>query len=307
MKAEQLLGIEIGGTKLQLVLGNLSGEILERRKLSVDVSRGGPGIREQIEREVRRWRAEKRFAAAGVGFGGPVNWATGEVARSHQVEGWSGFNMKRWLQELVGAPVQVENDANTAALGEAVRGAGKGIRSVFYVTLGSGVGGGLVINGEVYHGASPGECEIGHVRLDREGTIVENVCSGWAVDRKIRDLPEPERGGELWNLTHGMMAGQARHLPEALLAGDLAAQRILGETAGALAFALSHVTHLLHPDIIVLGGGLSGLGEPLRLAVQSSLRRFIMEVFQPGPQIALSALWEDAVPAGALELARLNV
>jgi len=87
---------------------------------------------------------------------------------------------------------------------------------------------------------------------------------------------------------------------------DLAAQRILRETAEDLAFALSHVVHLFHPQIIVIGGGLAGVGEPLRAAVESALRPFLMEVFAPGPRIALAALGEDAVPVGALELARTH-
>jgi glucokinase len=91
------------------------------------------------------------------------------------------------MQELVHVPVQVDNDANTAALAEGVRGAGKHSNPVFYVTLGSGVGGGLAVNGAIFHGAIPGEAEIGHVRLDKSGTIVEKRCSGWAVDRRIRE------------------------------------------------------------------------------------------------------------------------
>src|SRR5437867_2964353 len=90
--------------------------------------------------------------------------------------------------EIGGTKIQVtvDNDANIGALGEAVRGAGVGKNPVFYVTLGSGVGGGLVVDGSIYHGATPGEAEIGHVRLDRTGLRVEERCSGWAVDEKIR-------------------------------------------------------------------------------------------------------------------------
>jgi glucokinase len=97
--------------------------------------------------------------------------------------------------------------------------------------------------------------------------------------------------------------GEARHLSKALRKGDAAARRLLGEIAEDLAFGLSHVAHLFHPEVIVLGGGLSGLGEPLRLAVAEALPRFLMEAFAPGPRIALAALGEDAVPTGALLLA----
>ena len=181
-----ILGVEIGGTKLQVVLGDEAGKIGERRKLAVDPAKGAAGIRQQIEKAVAELTQGRRILRAGVGFGGPVDWKTGEICVSHHVEGWSEFDMAGWLSQVAGAPAVVENDGNVAALGEALRGAGVGYNPVFYVTLGSGVGGGLVVDGRVYHGAKPGEAEIGHVRLDRNGTIVEGRCSGWAVDRRIR-------------------------------------------------------------------------------------------------------------------------
>ena len=298
------LGIEIGGTKLQLVLGDESGKILDRQKRTVDPIGGADRIRDQIRTSVNELLRRGPIRAVGAGFGGPVNWQTGRICRSHQVEGWSEFDLGGWLAELTGAPVQVENDANVAALGEAKHGAGARANPVFYVTLGSGVGGGLVADGNIYHGACPGEAEIGHVRLDRNGTIVESRCSGWAVDAKIRELRNREPDSLLSRLAGTMNGGEARHLTTALERGDAAACRILKETAADLAFALSHVVHLFHPEIIILGGGLSLVGEPLRRAVGDALRSFVMEAFAPGPQMALAALGEDAVPVGALELAR---
>jgi glucokinase len=300
------LGIEIGGTKLQFVLGDAAGRVCERRKLPVDSARGGAGIRQQIERALPELLRGRDILAAGVGFGGPVDWKTGRICRSHQIEGWSEFDLGGWLRPLAGAPVVVDNDANVAALGEAMRGAGVGFNPVFYVTLGSGVGGGLVADGRIYHGAKPGEAEIGHVRLDRHGTIVEARCSGWAVDARIRELKVKEPGSLLARLTGQTVGGEAKHLAAAWQQGDAAARRLLQETAEDLAFGLSHVVHLFHPEIIILGGGLSGVGEPLRASVESALRQFTMEAFAPGPRIALAALGEDAVPVGALELARLK-
>jgi glucokinase len=341
----KLLGIEIGGTKLQLVAGDAGGRIIDRHRLQVDQARGGAGIREQIAQALPGLIASHQPAAIGVGFGGPVDHATGRIAKSHQIEGWSEFELGEWLREQTGLPVRVDNDANVAALGEALAGAGRGLNPVFYVTLGSGVGGGLVVGGRIFHGAKPGESEIGHVRLDKSGVIVEQRCSGWAVDRRIREAIEHEPDSELARLagkahrrnspllihrsspgtaTGGAAlaaesgsgatkvalpneepagGGEARLLKPALEAGDALAQRILDETAEDLAFALSHVVQLMHPATIVIGGGLSLLGEPLRAAVQTHLRRFIMEVFGTGPSVQLAALGEDAVPVGALLLA----
>jgi glucokinase len=288
------LAIEIGGSKLQLFVGEPRGAILHRNRLQVNPARGAEGIREQIEQTLpamlKQWQPE----GICVGFGGPVDWRSGKVARSHQIEGWSEFPLGAWLQELSGKPVCIDNDANLGSLGEATCGAGKGFNPVFYVTLGSGVGGGLVLDGDIYHGTHPGESEIGHVRLDREGTIVEHRCSGWAVDAKIRNSLG------LRKLIQGMNGGEARVLPKALEARDPDAICILQETALDLAFGLSHVVHLFHPAVIVLGGGLSLVGERLRAAVADALPEFVMEVFAETTEVRLAGLGEDAVPVGCL-------
>jgi glucokinase len=299
------LGIEIGGTKLQFALGDDAAAIVRRWRLTVDRERGATGIRQQIEATLSEILSTSPVQGIGVGFGGPVDWKTGHICRSHQIEGWSDFDLGHWLRSLTQLPVRADNDANVAALGEARHGAGKGFNPVFYITLGSGVGGGLVVDGHIYHGARPGESEIGHVRLDRHGTIVENRCSGWAVDRRIRALINEAPEGLLARLAGGEVGGEAQHLTAALEQGDAAAQGILEETASDLAFGLSHVVHLFHPETILIGGGLSLLGEPLRCAVASALEGFIMEAFAPGPRIALAGLREDAVTTGALALARL--
>lgn len=298
-----LLAIEIGGTKLQLAAGTADGEIRRRWRHDVDPVSGADGIRQRIEHWLPEVMAETRPTAVGVGFGGPVDWRTGKIARSHQISGWSGFAIRDWLAERTSLPIVVDNDANVAALGEACRGNGRGAGTVFYVTLGSGVGGGLVVNQHIYHACPPGESEIGHVRLDKAGTLVEERCSGWAVDRRIREAIALHPGGALAQLADGVTTGEARFLAAALDREDPLAEAILSEFADNLAFALSHVTHLLHPDRIVLGGGLALVGEPLRLAVAEALKPYLMEVFQPGPPLFLSSLKEDVVPVGALLLA----
>lgn len=297
------LAIEIGGTKLQLCVGN-DDAIVARWRFHVDPARGGAGIRAQIEQVLPEILRQHDVDAVGVGYGGPVDWRTGQICCSHQIEGWSDFPLGDWLRERASRSVVIDNDANVAALGEALRGAGQGSNPVFYVTLGSGVGGGLVVDGRIYHGARPGESEIGHVRLDKSGVIVEQRCSGWAVDRRIREYCDQAPQSSLAALCAGTRGGEARHLSRALSEGDAAAAHLLDSVADDLGFALSHVTHLAHPEAIVLGGGLSLIGEPLRAAVDKALGRFLMDAFAPGPRVLLASLREDAVPMGALLLAR---
>ena len=301
------LGIEIGGTKLQLVAGDESAAILDRARLNVAPARGADGIREQIRSALPGLLTQWKPAAIGVGFGGPVDRSTGRIARSHQVEGWSGFDLRGWLHEVSRLPVVVENDSNAATLAEATRGAGVGCNPVFYFNLGSGVGGGLVVDGRIYHGRVPGEAEFGHLRLERDGTTVEDRCSGWSVDRRLRALASTVPNGQLARLIGAVAGGEAKHLRAALDAKDASAWQVIGELAEDLSLALSHVTHLFHPEVVVMGGGLSLAGEPLRKAVGEALTGRVMEVFCGGPEIKLAALGEDAVPIGALLLARALV
>ena len=296
------IGIEIGGTKQQLVAGDAEGNIIDRCRFSVDPKGGGPVIRERIAEELTKLIAAHKPERIGVGFGGPLDIAKGTVAVSHQVEGWSGFPLRDWLHDLTGLSVVIENDANTAALAEAVRGAGRGFNPAFYINMGSGVGGGLVVDGIIYHGAAPGEVEVGHLRLNPDGTTVEDRCSGWATDRAIRvaiaDLPDCM----LANLIGEQQGGEAKHLAAALEQNDPLAPSILDTLTRDLAFALSHVTHLFHPQVITLGGGLALVGEPLRQGIADTLPEILMEIYGNGPQIKITELAEDAVPVGALLL-----
>lgn len=297
------LGVEIGGTKLQVVAGNELGAILDRRRFRVNSAAGAPGIRVQIEQGVCELQKRHHPATIGVGFGGPVDWRTGRIAKSHQVEGWSGFEVASWLNGLTGCPVAVENDSNLATLAEARLGAGTGCSPVFYFNLGSGVGGGIALDGQILHGRPPGEGEFGHLRLDRTGTIVEDRCSGWAIDRRLRECAKLKPNGPLAALLGGQPGGEAKHLRAALDAEDPDASRILSDLAADLGFALSHVVHLIHPAVLVLGGGLALVGEPLRAAISAAMEPHLMEVFRPGPALKLATLGEDAVPIGALLLA----
>ena len=298
------VAIEIGGSKLQIIVGDESARIVQRHRYPVTLAQGGQGIREQIRGALADLLPVTQPAAIGVGFGGPVDWRTGKICCSHQVEGWHDFELGEWLGQLTGKPVVVENDSNAAAFGEALRGAGRGFNPAFYFNMGSGVGGGLVVDGKIFHGAKPGEVEFGHLRLERSGTTVEAHCSGWAVDGRIRALRTTEPASLLGRLIGDAPGGEAKHLAEAWQQGDASAHRLVDEVAGDLAFALSHVVHLFHPEVIVMGGGLALVGAPLRAAIETALDRFVMDAFRPAPPVRVAELGEAAVPVGALLLAR---
>jgi glucokinase len=303
------LAIEIGGSKLQIVAGDGRGLISRRLRFNVDPSQGGEGIRRQIAGALPPLVREFDARSLAVGFGGPVDRAAGRVHTSHQIEGWSEFALRSWLSDIATIPVTIENDANCAALGEyhAERRAAASQASsdpLFYMTLGSGVGAGLVTAGRIYHGAPPGECEFGHLRLDRAGATVESECSGWAINRKIQQLIPQHPDSPLVRLAQSNPGHEARHLSAALEANDPLAHSVITTLAHDLAFALSHAVHLFHPRTIVIGGGLSLLGSPLLNAVAHFLPQYIMPAFHPIPTLRLALLGEEAVPCGALILAR---
>src|SRR6266487_5854589 len=124
MSEQIFIGIEIGGTKLQLVCADASLVIDEHLSLEVNKENGARGIQQQIEEGIQKIKGDKKLSAVGVGFGGPVNYKTGRINVSHQIAGWEDFNLQQWLRDLTGVPVFIDNDANVAALGEAVHGAG---------------------------------------------------------------------------------------------------------------------------------------------------------------------------------------
>jgi glucokinase len=301
---EIFVGIEIGGTKLQLVTGDNSATILERVRYSINPARGAIGIREQIEEGLQTLLTNKKVRSIGVGFGGPIDWKTGAIQLSHQIEGWGNFNLKEWLQQLTELPVAVDNDANTAALGEAKKGCGKGEDVVFYMTVGSGIGGGIVIKEEIYHGRIPGEVEIGHIRLNKQGDTLESKCSGWAVNQTVKEYILSTPHSLLATLAASSPLPESYLLTPALQQNDTDAKIIINKVADNIAFALSHVVHLFNPDVIIIGGGLSMLKEYLRIPVTEKLPQYLLKALLPAPQIKMAALGEDVVPIGALELAK---
>lgn len=304
------LGIEIGGTKLQSALVAGDGRVLVRRTDRVDPAGGADGIRRVLAAEIAGILddapgTDLDVRAVGIGFGGPVNRHLGIVTTSFHVGGWGGFPLASWVagqvrDSLGDVPVILENDSNAATLGEALAGAGRGAKVVVYSNAGSGIGSGLVIDGELYRGRPSGEMELGHLRLGRDGEILEHTSAGWAIDRLVREAVAAEPDGTLGRAAAaGSDPPSARLLPAALAAGDATARSILDAAAGPYAHALSHVVHLLNPDMIVLGGGVATIGEPWRKSVEGHLETLLMAPLRPAPPVRLALLGEDVVPVGA--------
>jgi glucokinase len=239
---------------------------------------------------------------------------TQTVIRSHQIEGWRNFALGQWVSELVGLPAVLGNDADVAGLGEALFGAGKEHSPVFYITVGSGIGGGLIVDGEIYRGCGRGAGEIGHLRIllfdaHHEGTYrpLEEVASGWGIERHARAaaaLPQHHKS-LLVNLAGGPDKITTRHVGEAATRGDEFARFLLKRPLFCLAEAMCDVIALLAPRRIVVGGGVAQLGPQLFF---DPLRKLVAErVFKPFAHcydIVPAELGEEVVVHGALALAR---
>jgi len=302
MNSKFYLGIEIGGTKYQAVIGDANAKIIDRYRIDVDKTLGGAGIREEI---LKSFTCLKKYkpVCIGVGFGGPIDFEKGVICTSHQIEGWNNFPIGPWLKKISGLPTLVDNDANVAALAEALKGSGKNNKRVFFVTLGSGMGGGMILDGQIYHGEKPGESEIGLMPFDRNLNTMESQCSGWSVDNKIRNYSELNPESALATLTKALNGGESKYLLTAIEQGDIGAMKILDEISDNIAFALSYVVFLFHPKIVIIGGGLSLIGDPLLKRINTLLPKYIVPAFKPGPNVRIAKLGEDVVSIGALLLA----
>lgn len=322
------LGIEIGGTKLQLGVGDGDRPefaALERR--SIDAGRGAEGILQQIRSVagelVQRFDVER----VGFGFGGPVDGAAGRVITSHQVAGWTGFALADWCQESLGRPAVLGNDCDCAALAEARYGAGQGQRTVFYVTVGTGVGGGLVIDGRVHGTDRPAAAEIGHLRpglfaADPHDTV-ESLVSGWGIAATARAClsKEPDRpvdcllpGGrptlseadatDLRKRCDGKLDSlTAVQIGEAAAAGNRGAREIFQTATETLGWAVAQVVSLLAPDAIVVGGGVSLLGEDLFfIPLREAVARYVFPPLANSVHVTGPKLGEEVVVHGAIAL-----
>jgi glucokinase len=313
------LGIEIGGTKLQLALGEGNGRFLSLWRGVVDVARGGEGIREQILAAIRQLLDEanlnrSQIQRVGIGFGGPVDENTQSVITSHQIPGWNDFPLAKWLEEALQLPCVLGNDADVAGLAEAIHGAGKGLSPIFYITIGSGIGGGLIVDGQIYRGVGRGAAEIGHLRIldnrsagDQQFHPLEQIASGWGIGAYGRELLQrhPEGDSTLRRLGIPPEKINATHIGEAAQQGDELSQMVLLETTRCLAEAIRTVIVLLCPKRIVIGGGVSLIGEthffePLR----DRLREIEFPPFAGLTEIVPATLGESVVLHGAIELAR---
>jgi glucokinase len=310
-----LLGIEIGATKLQLGVGSGDGPpLVELERLDAKPDSRAEGILRQIEGAARRLVDRHGVTAMGIGFGGPVDLAAGRTITSHQVAGWQDFPLADWCRRTFRLPVVLSNDSDCSGVAEARFGAGRGHRVVFYTNVGSGIGGALVVDGELYRGAVGVASEIGHLRpglqADRPDQTVESMASGFGIAAAAQARLTDPIAHSLESLTRGdrpskpdalrqrliereeadekdaadlleRCGGRADQLTakivaEAARGGNQLARAVFNHACQAFGWAIAQVITLVAPDVVVVGGGVSLAGDELLFApLRNHVRRYV--------------------------------
>ncbi len=277
------LAIDIGGTKFSMAVFQ-DAALVARESRSTDRAGGRDWMLDQIASIAGEWKQRYGFERCGVGFGGPVDFARQRVALSTHVGGWQDFDLPAYLAQTLGVPAIMDNDANVGALGEAMHGAGVGYRPLFYMTLSTGIGGGIIAGETIYRGADSYAGEIGHLTIRPDGPVClcgargcfERMCCGLWLERD-----------------HG------RPAHELLRESAFVARYVVD-----LALGLKAAIMLLNPARIVVGGGISKAGDALFAPLLTELRRQITGWSRARIDVVPAALADNSVLYGALALAR---
>jgi len=303
-----IFGVDLGGTSVKLGLFNKEGELLEKWEIPTRKKENGKYVLEDITQTILEKTEEKQIReeviGIGIGVPGPVK-EDGTVKGCVNI-GWGEFNVEKELSKQTGYPVKAGNDANVAALGELWQGGGKGYQNMVMFTLGTGVGGGVIINGKVVAGANGAAGEVGHMPVvyDEEETCncgkkgcLEQVASASGI---VKEMKKILASSDEYSVLRGKTIS-AKAVFDALKEGDALAMEA-GERLGKyLGIALAHVAAVVDPEIFVIGGGVSKAGEVL---IELIRKYYIEKAFvqSRGVKFALATLENDAGIYGAAKL-----
>ncbi|MFC0272319.1 ROK family protein [Metabacillus herbersteinensis] len=263
------IGIDLGGTNLRVGVIAKNGEILEQYSRPTEAEKGPEFAINTMTELIDKLRANHEVSAIGIGSPGPLNPLTGMIIEPPNLPGFLNVPIKSIVEEKTGLTVTLENDANAAALAEAKIGAGKNAASVFYITLSTGIGGGLVINGNLFSGAQ-GNCgEIGNMIIDPSGHespglnkgALEALASGTAIGRM---------GFEQLGITTG-----AQGVFQLAESGHTQAQNIIDKALTYLAMGIANIVHTLNPEVIILGGGMMKSKDLIFVPLEDKTRDYL--------------------------------
>src|SRR5437879_983007 len=318
-KTKPAIGIDIGGKKVAGGLVDACGEIHVRSRTPMittgEASKGLSAVSAAIQALFPDAAERPRIEAIGICAPGPLNPLTGMIINPPNLAIWHNYPLAKEMRRLYNVNVKIDNDANAAALAEAKWGAGRGYRNVFYASIGTGIGTGIIFDGRIYHGGTGAAAEGGHIGVDGNGArcecgkggCIEALASGTAIGRRARQQVSEDPKSILLEMADGdPQRVTSEMVAKAHAANDPVAREVMRETVDMLAYWLGNVIDLLEPDVIVIGGGVSSMMAPF---LEEIRRRWVGACLNPSPQdipLVLARYGEDAGIAGAAALCELG-
>lgn len=316
MTQKWLVGIDLGGTTIKMAFITEDGEIDHKWEIRTDLSNLGKNITSNIavainDKLQELGRTKEMLVGIGMGAPGPVQMETGLIYEAVNI-GWRNYPLKEHLEEKTDLPAYVDNDANIAALGEMWKGAGGGAANVVVVTLGTGVGGGIISNGDVIRGVNGAGGEIGHItsipvngapcNCGKTGCL-ETIASATGIVRQTMELDDKYPDSVLYK-KEGLTA---KDVFDAARLGDELAIKVVDQTAFHLGLALANLANGVNPEKIVLGGGVSRAGDVLLPPVKEYFQKFAFPRVAIGADISIASLGNDAGIIGGAWLVKSKI
>ena len=315
MTAKAALGADIGGTKVAVGVVNREGRILAQQRAPMmangSAEAGLDAVIEAIDSMLSSSPLE--IESIGICAPGPLDPERGMVLNPPNVPCWRNFPLAKRVSAKYRVPVKVDNDANAAALAETLWGSARGFRYVFYATIGTGIGSGIVFDGSIYHGKTGSAGEGGHVSIDYRGPVcacgkpgcIEILAAGPAIGLRARTkiAAEPSRGSVLLSLAGGdVSAVTSEIVGRAYAQGDGLAKDVLSETVALLAPWLGNIVDLLDPDVIVIGGGVAAMLRPFFEELKRLLPKWCVNPHVSEIPLSIAHYGADAGIAGGAAL-----
>lgn len=317
--SKKLLGIDLGGTTIKFGILTEAGEVQEKWAIETNILEGGKHIVPDIVASIKHrldmyGLTSDDFVGIGMGSPGAVNRDDKTVTGAFNLNWKETQEVGSVIEKETGIPFAIDNDANVAALGERWIGAGANNPDVVFVTLGTGVGGGVIADGNLIHGIAGAGGEIGHMVVEPDtgfectcGTVgcLETVASATGVVRVARRLAESYEGDSSIKAAIDNGEGvSSKDIFEAAQGGDNFANSVVDKVCFYLGLATANISNLLNPDSVVIGGGVSAAGEFLRSRVEANFKKYTFPQVRQSTQIKLAELGNDAGIIGAASLAR---
>jgi glucokinase len=314
-----VMGVDIGGTKVAAGIVDASGKILTQLRKAMPANDGAEAGFRAVTSAIDSLLAgdatnpQAQVKAIGICAPGPLDPKSGIVLNPPNLPCWRNFPLAARVAEVYRVPVKVDNDANAAALAETIWGAARGYRYVFYATIGTGIGTGIVLDGRIYHGHTGSAGEGGHVTIDHRGPhcpcgkrgCIEVLAAGPAIGLRARArvAAEPARGSALLGLAQGKTESVTSEMVgKAYAAGDAMAQEILQETSELLTVWLGNIVDLFDPDVLVVGGGVAAMLNPFFAEIKRLLPSWCVNPRASEIPLVLAHYGADAGIAGGAAL-----